>query len=122
MSKSVVFSTQNDPKRNRSESALIRNLGGGSIWSPVSRLHDSANAQLKMADSAILREKSENSPRNVAGRYQPLFYNLENKKFLRHKTALWEFSRICYLFFSTNYFSTPLGVCLNKKTPSHFTS
>src|SRR5438445_12305334 len=25
-----------------------------------------------------------------------------------------------YLSFSTNYFSTPPGVCLNKKTPSHF--
>src|SRR2546430_279850 len=24
-------------------------------------------------------------------------------------------------FFSTNYFSTPPGVCLNKKSPSHFT-
>ncbi len=25
-----------------------------------------------------------------------------------------------YLFFSANYSSTPGGVCLNKKTPSHF--
>ena len=71
--------------------------------------------QLKMADSAILREKSIISPRNVPDNEDPPSRNLEKNLSRDTKQRFWESSKICYLFFSTNYFSTPPGVCQNQK-------
>jgi len=78
-----------------------------------------------------------------SNRRDPSSKNLKSSCFSRHKPALWKnvgasgkhserpiilspdcFS--CYPFlsvnysFSTNFFSTPPGVCRNKKTPSYF--
>src|SRR5207247_10527387 len=41
--------------------------------------------------------------------------NLEKNLSRDTKQRFWESSKICYLFFSTNYFSTPPGVCQNQK-------
>src|SRR5205807_355038 len=76
--------------------------------------------QLKMADSAILQEKSIISPRNVADNEDPPSRNLEKNLSRDIKHLFEDFSRtrpdLLSFLFSTNYFSTPPpGVCPNKK-------
>src|SRR5207249_10813172 len=94
---------------------------------------------LKMADSAVLREKPIFSPRNASVSEWTLLRILKIKisrdtKQLFRKPSLRRMRRLLslffssillfllsffsrYLFFSTNYFSTPPGVCQNKKEP-----
>src|SRR6266566_5998820 len=58
--------TDSEINGNRSEQAQTGNQGGGSHMLPSSRLHYPVNARLKMADSAVLREKTIFSPRNAS--------------------------------------------------------
>ena len=117
----MVFGTQKDPKRNRSESALIRNLGGGSIGARFHACMIQRMPQLKMADSAILQEKSIISPRNVADNEDPPSRNLEKNLSRDIKHLFEDFSRtrpdLLSFLFSTNYFSTPpRGYVQTKKS------
>src|SRR6266496_2638489 len=98
---------------------------------------------LKMADSAVLREKSIFSPRNASvsewtlSRILKIKISHDTRQFLRNffysempralsSPLLLSCFSVIFLFslsfsFSTNYFSTPPGVCQSKKSPSHFT-
>src|SRR5438445_6311094 len=81
--------------------------------------------QLKMADSAILRDKSIIATRNVPDNEDPPSRNLEKKNISRDTKQLfedffWNSAESTIFSFSTSYFSTPQGVCINKKSPSHF--
>src|SRR5205809_6750531 len=98
---------------------------------------------LKMADSVVLREKPIFSPRNASvsewtlPRILKIKISRDTRQFLRNffysemprllSSPLLLSCFFCYLSFlvifsfSTNYFSTPPGVCQNKKSPSHFT-
>src|SRR6266581_5753003 len=84
---------------------------------------------LKMADSAVLREKPVISPgkASVTESTLPRIYEKilsRDRKPLLKGLFLCVFSLLSfvfrYLLFSTNYFSTSRGVCQNKKSPSHF--
>src|SRR5438309_11070004 len=78
--------------------------------------------QLKMADSAILQEKSIISPRNVADNEEPPSRNLEKNLSRDIKHLFEDFSRtrpaLLSFLFSTNYFSTPPPprACPTKKS------
>src|SRR6266699_4671342 len=94
---------------------------------------------LKMAGSAVLRVKPVISPKTVSDSewprsriYKKIFPATQNSPFGKNIGARNGPERSFHLLFvssyssaifsfSTNYFSTPPGVCLNKKSPSHFT-
>src|SRR6266702_7169196 len=84
---------------------------------------------LKMADSPVLRENPviSSGDASASGRTLPRIYKKILSRDIRQPfggTLLGTFSLLSFFFpylsFSTNYFSTPPGVCLNKKSPSHF--
>ncbi len=93
---------------------------------------------LKMAGSAVLRVKPVISPKTVSDSewprsriYKKIFPATQNSPFGKNIGARNGPERSFHLLFvssyssaifsfSTNYFSTPPGVCLNKKSPSHF--
>src|SRR6266566_58778 len=98
---------------------------------------------LKRADQPVLREKPVFSPRNasvsawILPRILKIKISRDTRQFLRNffysemprplsSSLLLSCFSVIFLFslsfsFSTNYFSTPPGVCQNKKSPSHFT-
>src|SRR6266487_2551136 len=73
------------------------------------------DASRRMVEWPFPRDKSAISPKTVSDgeNILPRIY----KKIISRDTKqrFWESSKICYLFFSTNYFSTPPGVCQNQK-------
>ncbi len=76
---------------------------------PSSRLHNPVNARLKMADSAVLREKTIFSPRNASVSEWPLSRILKIKisrdtKQLFRKPSLPRMRRLLSLLFSTILF------------------
>ena len=68
---------------------------------PYSRLNDPRQHLLKTTNKAVLRQKSEFSPRNASDSQRPTL-EFRNKKFPRHKGAVWfnvGSCRPCYCFF-----------------------
>ena len=104
--------------------------GGEFHTMPSSRLHNPVNARLKMADSAVLREKTIFSPRNASvsewtlSRILKIKISRDTKQLFR-KPSLPRMRRLLSLLFSTILFfllsfSRPPRGMSDLKSPSHF--
>jgi hypothetical protein len=86
---------------------------------------------MKTSDQPVLRLESQDSPRTVSTGETPPEKSQKQLLLATQNSSLEEFSEeivrstissFSVIFsFPTIYFSTPPGVCQNKKNPSHFT-